>query len=299
MKPYVPTLPPNPKEADSLMFTLRTALDHAQIALRIISETPRLDAELLLARALNRERSHLHAHLEAVLNEAQCRLFDQLVQRRAQGEPLAYILGFKEFWSLNLRVTPDVLIPRPETELLVELALAQIPERETWQIADLGTGSGAIAIALASERPRSQLIATDICVTALEVAKENARRLAVTNIRFLAGDWFAPLRERFHLIVSNPPYVDADDPHLRDPALRFEPRQALVSTASGLHDVAMLVRGASAYLYPDGWVMLEHGFEQGAAVRDMFARYGLREITTAHDLAGHERVTQGQHSELT
>ncbi|MBA2410204.1 MAG: peptide chain release factor N(5)-glutamine methyltransferase [Gammaproteobacteria bacterium] len=276
------------------MLTLHAALAHARTALRVITETPALDAELLLARALERDRSYLHAHPEAVLNEAQRRHFDNMVQRRAQGEPLAYILGFKEFWSLKLRVTQDVLIPRPETELLVELALARIPERARWNVADLGTGSGAIAIAIAKERPDASVVATDISYAALTLAADNAMRLGIANARFVMGNWFAPLRESFHVIISNPPYVDADDPHLRNPALRFEPSQALISAERGLADLKRIVRCASTFLCPGGALIVEHGFEQAAATRELFERSGFSGVKTYRDFAGRERATLGR-----
>ncbi len=275
--------------------TIRGILCESRAELARLIRTPELDADLLLAHALERDRSYLHAYPEATLNEAQRRHFDNLVQRRAQGEPLAYILGFKEFWSLKLRVTQDVLIPRPETELLVELALARITERAEWKVADLGTGSGAIALAIAKERPRSRVTATDISETPLAVAADNAQQLGITNIRFLAGDWFAPLRGRFHLIVSNPPYVEAEDPHLRNPALRFEPRQALISAERGLEDLKCMARGAGVYLRPGGWLLVEHGFEQGEATRELFERSGFSGVKTYRDLADRERVTLGFH----
>jgi len=275
------------------MSAVADAVRAARATLGPLDRPPGLDAELLLAGALERDRSYLHAHPEATLNEAQRRLYDQLVQRRAQREPLAYILGFKEFWSLKLRVTPDVLIPRPETELLVELALARIPERVRWNIADLGTGSGAIALAIAKERPEACVVATDISDAALTLAADNAMRLGIANARFVAGDWFAPLREPFHLIVSNPPYVDADDPHLRNPGLRYEPSQALISGERGLADLMRIVRDAGTFLCPGGELIVEHGFEQPAAVRTLFERSGFSGVKTYRDLAGRERVTLG------
>ncbi len=259
-----------------------------------IGKTPELDAELLLSQVLSCERSFLHAHPEAHLAESQSQRYEELLRRRASGEPLAYIVGVKEFWSLPLRVTPDVLIPRPETELLVELALARIPAHAASEIADLGTGSGAIAIAIAKERPESRINATDVSKPALTVAAGNARRLGHTNIRFLIGDWFSPLRGRFHLIISNPPYVGISDPHLQDPALQFEPRKALISAADGLHDLGLIARKAGVFLNPGGWLIVEHGYDQGARVRELFEHYGLREIETHLDLAGHERATLGR-----
>jgi release factor glutamine methyltransferase len=276
------------------MASVYTALIHARGVLTTISQTPRLEAEALLTHVLNQERSHLYAHPEVRLTGRQNQDYEKLVARRAMGEPLAYIVGVKEFWSLPLRVSPDVLIPRPETELLVELALARIPVDEPQKIADLGTGSGAIALALASERPHCDITATDFSETALRVAADNARRLGLTNSQFIVGDWFAPLRARFHVIVSNPPYVALDDPDLQDALLQFEPHAALISEAQGHQDIETIVRSAGSFLHPDGWLLLEHGCDQGDQVRVLFMRYGLREVKTICDLAGHERVTLGQ-----
>ncbi len=271
-----------------------TALIRAQGLLASISQTPRLEAEALLTHVLHQERSHLYAHPEVRLTGRQNQDYQKLVARRAMGEPLAYIVGIKEFWSLPLRVSPDVLIPRPETELLVELALARIPIGEPQRIADLGTGSGAIALAIASERPKCEITATDFSESALRVAANNAQRLGLMNSQFVVGDWFAPLRAHFHVVVSNPPYVTFDDPDLQDVVLEFEPHAALISEAQGLRDIEKIVRNAGSFLYPNGWLLLEHGYHQGHRVRALFTRYGLQEVKTIRDLAGHERVTQGQ-----
>lgn len=266
----------------------------AQAALTTISQTPGLDAELLLCRALRRERSYLHARPETILTTLQSQEYDALLERRAQGEPLAYILGVREFWSLPIRVTRDVLVPRPDTELLVELALARIPWHEALEIADLGTGSGAIALAIASERPRCGITATDISQAALEVAADNADRLGLTNIRFVASDWFSSLSGCFHMIVSNPPYVAAEDSHLQDPALKFEPRESLISDLNGLADLNRITQNAGAFLHPGGWLIVEHGREQGAAVRELFKKSDFTDVKSNQDLAGHERATVGQ-----
>jgi release factor glutamine methyltransferase len=279
-------LPPNQSR------TLFEALDKAHILLATISDSPRLDAELLLSFVLGCERSFLHAHPEAALTQSQARHYGMFLERRMQGEPLAYIVGVKEFWSLRLRVTPQVLIPRPETELLVELALAEIPEDETFKIADLGTGSGAVALAIASERPNSKVLATDISEPALAIAADSAKRLGLTNIDFLVGDWFAPLRGHFRVIVSNPPYIPSNDPHLH--RLQFEPRAALISSADGLNDLALIVHGAGLFLQVGGWLIVEHGFEQGPAVRALFKRHGFDEVRSDLDLAGRERATAGR-----
>jgi release factor glutamine methyltransferase len=274
------------------ILTIRAAVDHAQLALSTTSNTPRLDAELLLSFVLNCERSFLYTHPEATMTEQQYRNYKMLLGRRTRGEPLAYITGVKEFWSLPLEVTPQVLIPRPETELLVELALAEIPNDEDYVIADLGTGSGAVALAIARERPNSKVVATDISKPALAVAADNAKRLGLTNIEVLAGDWFAPLRRHFHIIVSNPPYIPIDDPHLQQ--LHFEPRMALMSPRGGLNDLSLIAQGAGVFLIPDGWLILEHGFEQGLAVRALFERHGFDDVKSYLDLAQRERITVGR-----
>jgi release factor glutamine methyltransferase len=274
--------------------TLEGVLRAAKTVLSSVSQSPRLDAELLLAHVLGCDRSSLHAHPEAVLTKSQSQQYAMLLERRASGEPLAYILGFKEFWSLPLRVTRDVLIPRPETELVVELALARIPEHETLEIADLGTGSGAIALAIAHERPDTTITATDISQAALAVATDNANRLGLINIQFLAGDWFANLGGRLHLIVSNPPYVDVDDPYLEDPALNFEPRKALISAENGLADLRLIAQGAGAFLYPGGWLIVEHGVGHGTAVRELFQNAGFQDVSSYRDLAQHQRTTAGR-----
>jgi release factor glutamine methyltransferase len=270
------------------------ALTKGRVALSIVSQTPTLDAELLLCHLLGCKRSFLHAHAEVNLSDRHRRRYTTLLERRARGEPLAYVLGIKEFWSLPLRVTQDVLIPRPETELLVERALARIPAHQAMQIADLGTGSGAIALAIAHERPYSQVTATDISQTALAVASGNAARLGLFNVQFVAGDWFAPLHGRFHIIVSNPPYVEASDPHLQDMALQFEPHEALIGGADGLRNLDLIVQEARAFLHPGGWLIVEHGFEQGPAVRALFKRYGFDEVRSHLDLAQQVRATTGQ-----
>ncbi|MGN6313584.1 MAG: peptide chain release factor N(5)-glutamine methyltransferase, partial [Rhodanobacteraceae bacterium] len=216
-----------------------------------------------------------------------------LIARRARGEPIAYLIGSRGFHALELRVSPDVLIPRPETELLVELALARIPVDAECRVADLGTGSGAIALSIARERPRARVLATDASGAALAVARDNARRLNLTNVGFAQGDWCAALGDGcdFDLIVSNPPYIAEDDPHLREGDLRFEPRAALASGADGLDAICAIVRDARAHLRGGGWLLLEHGFAQGAQVRALLQESGYREVFTERDLEGRERTT--------
>ena len=253
-----------------------------------------LDAQLLLAHTLARPRSILLAHDTEALRPDQAAAFERVIARREHGEPLAYITERKEFWSLELRVTPAVLVPRPETELLVErcLALLQAPEAH---VADLGTGSGAIALALASERPRWRITATDQSPAALAVAEANARALEVGNVRFIGGDWYGPLAgERFDLIASNPPYIALRDSALDDPALRHEPMAALSSGPSGLEALAALIGGAGSHLLTAGWLVLEHGANQQRAVADLLVAQGFRHVRCHADLAGLPRVTEAQ-----
>ena len=255
---------------------------------------PGLDAEVLLAHVLEVSRARLRSHPEAAVERARQQRFLELLARRARGEPLAYLTGHREFWSLGLTVTPAVLIPRPETELLVERALALGGGAGT-RVADLGTGSGAIVLALAHERPQWRLVATDVSVAALAVARANAAALGQTSVEFLAGSWFEPLGvRRFELIVSNPPYVAADDPALADPALAHEPRLALTAGADALAHLRTLARGAAAYLAPGGWLALEHGAAQAPAVRAELVAAGFAHVRSHRDLAGHERTTEGQ-----
>ncbi|MFT3896844.1 MAG: peptide chain release factor N(5)-glutamine methyltransferase [Thermomonas sp.] len=255
----------------------------------------RVDAEHLLAHALGKPRAWLFAHgPDPVDAEAMAR-FESLVERRAGGEPVAYLVGSRGFWTLDLAVTPSTLIPRPETELLVELALARIPVDVEARIADLGTGSGAIAIAIASERPRARIVATDASVEALDVARINANRNEIGNAEFRRGDWFAPLAgETFDLIASNPPYIALGDPHLGEGDLRFEPPPALSSGIDGLDAIRAIAGHAPAYLCAGGWLLLEHGWEQGEAVRGLLREAGFAGIATERDLEGRDRVTLGR-----
>lgn len=256
--------------------------------------SPELDTQLLLAHVLAVPRARLKSHPEDVPQPSQIQHYRRLLARRAAGEPLAYLTGYRDFWSLRLRVGPAVLIPRPETELLVECALALHPAPEAY-VADLGTGSGAVALALSSERPGWRLIATDLSEQALAVARANAARLAVAGVEFRLGDWYEPLAgERFDLIVSNPPYVAADDPALAAPALAYEPRAALTCGADAFESLRRIVRGARGHLAPGGWLLLEHGAAQGAQVREALVLAGFASVRSHRDLAGHERVTQGQ-----
>lgn len=250
------------------------------------------DAELLLAHVLGQGRSWLFAHADELVSDDARARFDTLLQRRTGGEPVAYLTGRQGFWTLDLEVGPDTLIPRPETELLVELALVRIPERSQARIADLGTGSGAIALAIASERPQSRVIATDASSAALDVARRNAVDNSIANVEFRSGDWFAPLQgEIFDIIASNPPYIADGDPHLGEGDLRFEPDAALSSGIDGLNAIRTIVGEAGTHLDPGGWLLLEHGWDQGDAVRALLADAGFIEIQTARDLEARDRVT--------
>jgi release factor glutamine methyltransferase len=257
-----------------------------------------LEAGLLLAHALRTTRARLMSHAERAVAPAAERRYRALIERRALGEPLAYLTGTREFWSLPLRVTRAVLVPRPETELLVERALALRPATHA-RVAELGTGSGAIALALASERPHWRLTATDLSSAALAVARANAARLALTAIDFRRGSWFEPLaRQRFDLILSNPPYIGSDDPALADPALAHEPRLALTPGADALECLRAIVRQAPRHLEAGGWLLLEHGAAQAAALRAELVLAGLRSVRSHRDLAGHERMTEGRYDPL-
>lgn len=252
----------------------------------------RLDAQILLSTVLQRPRSWLLAHDQDALPHEQADQFMAWTQRRAQGEPLAYLLGDKEFYGLTLRVSPDVLIPRPDTETLVEWALALIPAEPGFKVLDLGTGSGAIALALQHQRPHAQVAAVDASPAALAIAQANARQLALP-VESLQGSWFEPVAARqFDLIVSNPPYIAEDDEHLQ--ALGFEPKQALTSGKDGLDDLRLIISKASLHLTAGGWLLLEHGHDQAAAVSGLLQAHGFSQITTRIDLGGNPRCTGGK-----
>lgn len=253
------------------------------------------EAELLLAHILTCAPGWLYAHGDAPIDAQAAERFEALLARREAGEPVAYLTGRRGFWTLDLVVTPDTLIPRAETERLVELALTRIPSDAAARIADLGTGSGAIALAIACERPRARVVATDRSDAALGVARRNAQGSGLGNVEFRAGDWFAALAwERFDLIASNPPYVSEGDPHLLQGDLRHEPSAALVAGVDGLDDLRRIVRGAPAHLAPGGWLLLEHGHAQGEVVRVLLTAAGFIEIQTARDLEDRDRITMGR-----
>jgi len=273
----------------------KTRLDSAlaQAAARLPGPQPRFEAELLLGHALGRDRAWLFAHGERVLDADEHAAFGTLIERRIGGEPVAYLIGARGFWTLDLAVQPGVLIPRPETELLVELALLRLADRG--RVADLGTGSGAIALAIASERPRAQVTAVDISNDALALAQRNAITAGIDNVVFRHGDWLAPLAgERFDVLVSNPPYLATDDPHLQQGDLRFEPALALASGSDGLDAIRHIIAAAPDHLVAGGWLLFEHGWTQGEAVRALLDAAGYVEVSTARDLEQRERVSVGR-----
>ncbi len=270
-------------------------IQQAASRLEPLTENPRLEAELLLCEVLNVSRAYLYTYPEQALTQEAQEAFERLLLRRIEGEPSAYILGRKAFWSLDLEVSPATLIPRPETELLVELTLSLLPERDRLWVADLGTGSGAIALALASERPHWQLVATDISSQALIVAKKNAARLKCSQIQFYQGTWCHALPDqRYHLIVSNPPYIDCNDLEVAPCVIKYEPHSALFSDGKGLADIREIVQQAPNYLMHEGLLMLEHGADQAEAVVALFVQNQYTQIATHLDLAGKPRVTMGR-----
>jgi release factor glutamine methyltransferase len=255
----------------------------------------RLEAEVLLLHVLGKPRAWLYAHSDDELAPTQREAFDALIARRAAGEPVAYLTGSREFWSLDLSVTAATLIPRADTERLVELALERLPRDRAIDVADLGTGSGAIALAIAAERPLAAVIATDASAAALTVAQINAEKNRISNVEFARGSWLDALPDRrFDLIASNPPYIAADDVHLDQGDLRFEPRSALAAGIDGLDDIRQIVDAARAQLREGGWLLLEHGHEQGAPVRALLQAAGYSDVATWQDLAGRDRVSGGR-----
>lgn len=266
-------------------------------ALSLEQAEARLEAQILLSGVLKKPRAYLLAHQADVFPPDQEACYLEWIERRLSGEPVAYILGEREFYGLVFKITHAVLIPRPETELLVELALARILDNESQRVLDLGTGSGAVAIALAKHRPYAAVTAVDQSAEALAIAQENAVRLEASNLRLLQSDWFGALdRQQFDIIVSNPPYVAKRDPHLEQGDLRFEPTQALVGGADGLECIRRIVEGAPQHLNHGGWLLFEHGFDQAERSREMLLAAGFAEVFSAPDLAGILRVSGGKMS---
>jgi release factor glutamine methyltransferase len=272
------------------------ALRNGTRSLFPLVESAALDARVLLQFVTGLDHAALLREPGRPLSPTEQQSYEQTLSRRGLGEPVAYITGEREFWSLSLHVSPDTLIPRSDTELLVERALERIPEKASWCIADLGTGSGAIAIAIARERPRCHVIASDVSPGALAIARNNAARLDIGNIEFRQGSWFEAIAAgECDLVVSNPPYVPSDDPHLQAGDVAHEPRCALVAGVDGLDCLREIISDARSVMRPGTWLLLEHGFDQGAAVRDLFGEAGYKAISGHRDLAGHERVAEAQH----
>lgn len=268
---------------------LREAISQLQA-----SESPRRDAEIILEFVTGKGRTYILAFGETQLTDAQCEQLNSLVARRQRGEPVAHLTGVREFWSLPLFVSPATLIPRPDTECLVEQALARLPASPC-RILDLGTGTGAIALALASERPDCTVTAVDRMPDAVDLANRNRLNLAIDNVRVLQSNWFSALSgQQFEMIVSNPPYIDEHDPHLAQGDVRFEPLSALVAGASGLADIMLIIDQSRRVLSAGGYLLLEHGWQQGEAVRDAFTRAGYQAVETCRDYGGNERVTLGR-----
>jgi release factor glutamine methyltransferase len=262
--------------------------------LDLVSDSPRLDAELLLGTVLRKSRAQLYSYGNMPVSQDDQLLFGELLHKRLGGMPVAHITGTKEFWSLPLKVTADTLVPRPETELLIEQALERIPEDENTKVLDLGTGSGAVILAIGSERPNAELHATDTSKDAIEVAEENSSSCR-QSVRWYIGSWLEPVeKQKFDVIVSNPPYIGFEETGLTDPELQFEPDQALYSGDDGLDAIRLIVDGAPKNLNSSGWLLLEHGFAQGEAVRQLMAQHGFVEISTICDSAGHPRVSSGR-----
>ncbi|WP_020565316.1 peptide chain release factor N(5)-glutamine methyltransferase [Methylosarcina fibrata] len=278
------------------MNSIESALREAAADLHRLSESPRLEAEILLAETLGKARSHLRAWPEHLLSEEQTEAFRTLVRTRQQGIPLAYLTGTREFWSRDFIVTPDVLIPRPETELLIELSLQRIPDDRSVKVIDLGTGSGIIAITLAAERPLADVVAVDFSLPALSIAQRNAEKHRIRNVRFCRSDWFADVPDtQFDLIVSNPPYIAENDGHLEQGDLRFEPKTSLCAPEQGLADIRRIADTARARLVPGGHLLIEHGYDQKQAAQSVFKAFGYAEVETCYDLSGQPRVTYGRY----
>ena len=272
---------------------IRHWLQQAVVALSG-GDSPKRDAEILLGYVTGKSRSWLVAFDDAELAAEQLRQLDVLLARRVNGEPVAHLVGEREFWSLPLRVSDVTLIPRPDTEVLVEQALARVPTTAA-SLLDLGTGTGAIALALASERPDCQVLGCDRIADAVALAQENAQRLHIHNARFQLSNWFNDLpAQRFDLIVSNPPYIDAADVHLQQGDVRFEPLSALVADDAGLADLRFIIQSAPQWLQPGGWLLLEHGWQQDEAVRATMMQHGYQQVSSINDYGGNPRVTLGQ-----
>jgi release factor glutamine methyltransferase len=275
--------------------TIRSALLKAATRLAAASDSAALDARVLMEHVTGFSHADIIANSDTTLTEAQHTLFEELVDLRQSGTPVAYITGHREFWSMDFLVTPEILIPRPETETIVEQALEHIPEKQSITVADLGTGSGVIALAIAYERPHAQVIATDTSILALEVARVNEENLGLGNVELRQGHWLEALKGTLcDVIVSNPPYIRIDDPHLDKGDVRYEPTSALVSGNDGLDAIREIISNAPAHMKPGAWLLLEHGCDQGQRVRDLMSAAGYVTVATIEDLSKTERVTVGQ-----
>lgn len=259
---------------------------------RLSNEDAALEIELMLCQVINKNRIFLRTWPDTLLTEAQLNQLNENLQQREQGVPLAYLLGERAFWTLNLSVSPEVLIPRPDTECVVEKVLA-LGQGKQWRVVDLGTGSGAIALSLAKEHPEWVVVATDLYPQSLAIAQQNAEKNQIANVEFVQGSWFEPLTGLFDCIVSNPPYIIENDPHLQ--ALSHEPQRALVAAEQGLADLRHIVQLSGKFLCDQGYLVLEHGFDQGQAVRDLLQASGFSQIMTGQDFGGNDRYTVGQY----
>ena len=270
-------------------------LKQATAQLQPISDSPRLDAEVLLGCVLEQPRSYLFSWPEREPDAAQQQAFQQLIEQRASGVPVAHLTGEREFWSLPLKVSADTLIPRPDTELLVAWVLEHFPADKPLRLVDLGTGSGAIALAIASERPKWQILGVEISRPALAIAEHNRDRLKLHNVQLIQGRWCDAFsaQDRFQIIVSNPPYIASDDPHLQQGDVRFEPESALVAGADGLDDIRHIATCTREHLDDGGWLLLEHGFDQADAVAAILRQSGFQQVGNHRDLAGQMRATSG------
>lgn len=277
------------------MTDIQSSLTEACRKLAEISDSAELDAEVLLCHILNKPRSHLRAWPEKQLQTEQLEQFFQLIRQRRQGIPIAYLTGNREFWSRDFKVTPEVLIPRPDTELLIELSLELLHSMSKPRIIDLGTGSGIIAITLAAERPDIDVLATDLSHTALAIARQNADIHQIANIEFIHSCWFNNVPpSKFDLVISNPPYIAANDPHLSEGDVRFEPSSALVAEDQGLNDIRNITDNARRYLHKNGSLLIEHGYDQQTEVQAIFKAFDYINIKTHQDLSGNPRVTTAQ-----
>jgi release factor glutamine methyltransferase len=276
------------------MIDIRSALAWALTVLNKEHDDARLDAEIILSTILSKNRTYLYTYPEHLLTEEHVAQYKKLLLQRAEGIPIAYLIGQREFWSLSLAVNQHTLIPRHETERLVELTLELLPSEPQLNILDLGTGSGAIALALASERPHWHLTACDKSIEALDIARANAKRLNITNVTFYCSDWFSALPStHYHAIVSNPPYIAMNDSHLIQGDVRFEPISALVSGQDGLTDLQYIIAHSYDYLLPNGLIVLEHGYDQKSSIQAILNRLGYCNVQCWQDIAGHDRVSSG------